>query len=150
LIRLARSDDADRIRFIADAAYQGYLSKLGRPPAPMIADFEHHILKDRVTVFEENKVVSGYAILIIDDQRALLDNIAVDPGFQRKGIGRRLVDDVEREAVLRGYHHLELYTNVVMTANVRWYEAHGFVETKRVTEAGFRRIYMMKDLKPAR
>lgn len=33
-----------------------------------------------------------------------------------------------------------------MSDNVRWYEKLGFVETKRIDEAGFRRIYMKKML----
>lgn len=40
----------------------------------------------------------------------------------------------------------DLYTNVVMTENIRWYEKLGFVETKRVREQGFSRVYMQKVL----
>ena len=33
-----------------------------------------------------------------------------------------------------------------MTSNIRWYEKLGFVETRRLEEKGFSRVYMRKDL----
>ena len=133
---------------IAKAAYHVYIERLGRPPAPMIADFAQHIDRDRVIVAERDYEVLGYAILIADEKRALLDNIAVDPAGQRSGVGRSLIERIEQEALALGHRSLELYTNVVMTENVRWYERQGFAETKRVMERGFHRIYMAKDLVP--
>ena len=144
MIRLAGPDDATAIQGIAESAYQIYIGDLGRPPAPMVADFARHLDRDRVVVFELDDVIAGYAIVIDDGHRALLDNIAVDPAFQGKGIGRALVDDAERHAATLGYEALDLYTNVVMTANIAWYRKLGFMETRRVEERGFRRVYMSK------
>lgn len=110
----------------------------------MVADFADHIDQDWVIVFERDGVVVGYAILLTNDQRALLDNIAIDPTCQRSGAGTTLVAHVEQRVIDLGYGALHLYTNVVMSDNVRWYEKLGFVETRRVDEAGFRRIYMSK------
>lgn len=144
--RASFEDDVTAIRRVAEQAYRIYVKDLGGPPAPMIADFARHIDQDWVIVFQLDDVIAGYAILIDDGERALLDNIAVDPSHQGKGIGRALVDEVERETASRGHGHLELYTNVVMTKNVRWYRTLGFVETKRVIEGGFHRIYMSKHI----
>ncbi len=36
--------------------------------------------------------MAGYAILIVDERRALLDNVAIDPAHQRLEIGQALVD----------------------------------------------------------
>lgn len=97
-------------------------------------------------VFEQKGVVAGYAILLANEHRALLDNIAVDPACQCSGMGAALIEHVEQRVADFGYEALTLYTNVVMTDNVRWYEELGFSETRRVDEAGFRRIYMKKDV----
>lgn len=45
----------------------------------MVADFAVHIDQDWVIVFEREGMIAGYAILLTNEQRALLDNIAVDP-----------------------------------------------------------------------
>ncbi len=142
MIRQARSDDLMAIRRIVGEAYRSYVALLGKAPAPMVADFAAHIDQDWVIVFEREGVIQGYAILRTNEQRALLDNIAVDPACQRSGIGVALIEHVEQHAGSLGFDALELYTNVVMEDNVRWYEKLGFVETGRVDEAGFRRIYM--------
>jgi L-amino acid N-acyltransferase YncA len=62
LIREATADDADRIGAIARAAYAKYLPRMGREPAPMVADFGAEIAAQRVVVIETAGKVSGYMI----------------------------------------------------------------------------------------
>lgn len=114
----------------------------------MIADFKRHIDEDWVIVFEWGGVIAGYAILLSDERRPLLDNIAVAPGHQHSGIGHTLIERVEQQADVLGHRSLELYTNVIMTENIRWYEKIGFIEDRRVVEDGFHRVYMKKALGP--
>lgn len=111
----------------------------------MVADFAAHIDQDPLIVFEQEGAVAGYAILLVDERRALLDNIAVDPAHQRRGIGLALIDQIKGLATDLGYETLDLYTNAVMTANISWYEKLGFVETGRAKEQGFHRIYMSSE-----
>jgi ribosomal protein S18 acetylase RimI-like enzyme len=144
LIRKALASDAAPIRRVAEDAYAVYAESLGRPPAPMVADFERHIREDWVIVAERDSRIDGYAVLKTNQGRALLDNIAVDPALQRSGLGSALIERVERHAFKCGHDRLELYTNVVMTDSFRWYQKLGFVETRRITEDGFHRIYMEK------
>jgi hypothetical protein len=40
----------------------------------------------------------------------------------------------------------QLYTNVKMVRNMRWYERLGFIETRRGVEKGFARVYCRKTL----
>ena len=54
MIRSAGLGDAAAIRRVAKRAYQIYVQDLGRPPAPMVADFEHHTEHDRVIVWDED------------------------------------------------------------------------------------------------
>src|SRR5438552_14821934 len=62
LIRRATADDAARIGAIARAAYAKYVSRIGREPAPMVADFAGHIAADHVVVVEAAGVVDGYMV----------------------------------------------------------------------------------------
>lgn len=99
MIRRALPDDVPAIRRIAENAYQPYLAQLGKKPAPMVADFKKHVDEDWVVVFDRGGSLLGYAILLIDDQRVLLDNIAVDACAQRQGIGATLMDHIERHVI---------------------------------------------------
>ena len=41
---------------------------------------------------------------------------------------------------------MSLYTNAKMTRNLDWYVKLGFVETRRIREDGFDRVYFEKTL----
>ena len=78
LIRRATADDAARIGAIARAAYAKYVSRMGREPAPMVADFAEHIAADHVVVVEAAGVVDGYMVAWAEIDAYFVDNIAVD------------------------------------------------------------------------
>jgi ribosomal protein S18 acetylase RimI-like enzyme len=75
-----------------------------------------------------------------------IDNIAVDPAEQGRGLGRRLMDHAERAARRHGLAALRLYTNAAMSENLALYRRMGFVETHRAVEHGFARVFMRRDL----
>jgi GNAT superfamily N-acetyltransferase len=77
----------------------------------------------------------------------LLDNIAILPEGQGKGYGRALIEFAEAEARRRGFAEIRLYTHEMMTENIVLYKRIGFVETHRISEKGFDRVYMTKQLK---
>lgn len=52
MIRRAETRDVQSIKRIADNAYRFYVARLGKKPAPMVVDFDKHILDDWVIVFE--------------------------------------------------------------------------------------------------
>jgi ribosomal protein S18 acetylase RimI-like enzyme len=56
----------------------------------------------------------------------------------------------EKLAEASGLTALTLYTNELMTENVRYYGKIGYTETARRTEDGYRRVYMRKALTPPR
>ncbi len=76
----------------------------------------------------------------------LLDNIAVVPAAQGKGLGRRLLAFAETAARNENLPAIRLYTNQAMTENVALYTRIGYVETHRGEENGFHRVYMTKRL----
>ena len=76
-----------------------------------------------------------------------IENVAVHPAHQHRGFGRRLLLFAERQAVSNGLSEMRLYTNEVMTENIRYYRRLGYQEIDRRTENGFRRVFMRKGLK---
>jgi ribosomal protein S18 acetylase RimI-like enzyme len=148
-IRSAVADDVARIGAIARAAYALYVPRIGREPAPMVADFEAEVAANRVVVIEAAGSVRGYMIAWPEPDAYFIDNIAVDPESQGDGLGRRLIDHAVAQAEKLNLPALRLYTNALMTENLSMYARLGFVETHRVVEKGFHRVYMRWSLRGA-
>ena len=83
MIRRATEDDVARIAAIARAAYVKYVSRIGREPPPMIADFAAEIAAGHVVVIEIARAVEGYLISWPKMEVYFIDNIAVDPAILR-------------------------------------------------------------------
>jgi ribosomal protein S18 acetylase RimI-like enzyme len=145
-IRAADAADARRIGEIARAAYLKYVPRIGREPAPMAADFAAEIAAGRVVVVEAGGSVLGYLVAWPQADGYFIDNIAVDPAEQGRGLGRHLMNYAERETRRHGLAALRLYTNVAMSENLSLYRRMGFVETHRAVEQGFSRVFMRRDL----
>ena len=96
-IRLAMTTDVPAIKLIARKSFERYVPLIGKPPAPMNANFSGHILKDTVFIAQSEKKqgsVLGYAIVLQRDGEWLLDNIAVSPEAQGRGVGSAIMFDL--------------------------------------------------------
>jgi len=110
-----------------------------------VADFDAHIAKDICLVLWLAGKIAGYAIVLDSADGYWLENIAVHPEHHKKGLGTALIEAVE--AVIRPRaDHYQLYTNIVMLSNARWYLSLGFKQTKEAVEDGFHRLYFKKTL----
>ena len=146
-IRPAEPADAPRLREIALAAYAKYVDRIGLEPGPMGADYEEAIESGEVWVAMPDDVVAGYAVTRHPgDEGVLLENLAVAPDHQGRGIGRALIAHVETRAMARGATYVELFTHEAMTENRRLYARLGYEETGYVVEDGYRRVLMEKTL----
>jgi ribosomal protein S18 acetylase RimI-like enzyme len=141
-IRGATADDAVRMRAIALAAYAKYVPRIGREPAPMVADYEAEVAANRAVVIEVAGNVCGYMIAWPEPDAVFIDNIGVDPACQGGGLGRRLIGHAVSQTDRLGLPALRLYTNGLMSENLAMYAHIGFVETHRSLEKGFHRVYM--------
>jgi ribosomal protein S18 acetylase RimI-like enzyme len=145
--RPARAAEAETLRRIVNESYAHYIERMGKPPGPMLDDYARRIEDGQAWVLEMDGTIAGLVVLEDDGQGALLlDNIAVNPAAQGKGIGRRLIAFTENEARRRGCQEVRLYTHVLMVENIALYTRLGFRETGRVSEKGFDRVYMAKSL----
>lgn len=146
IIRPARAEGAAQIAACVAAAYRHYIPRMGRPPGPMLDDYAQVIWQHDVFVLESDHSVIGTVVLIRKGQGILLDNVAVDPAYQGKGYGRRLIECAETEARRQGFAQLDLYTHECMTENIAMYKRLGYAETERRSERGYQRVYMRKQL----
>jgi len=148
-VRPATAADADAIARCVDAAYRHYIARIGKMPGPMLDDYAQVVRRERVFVAQVDDMpgaIAGVLVLMQTVDGFLLDNIAVHPDHQRRGIGRRLLRLAESEARDSGCAHLALYTHELMTESIDFYRRVGYRETARRTERGYNRVYMRKAL----
>jgi len=145
-IRLAVEADAAALRRIAVAAYQHYVPRIGREPAPMTADYADAARRGQAWVAAEEGEAAGFIILIPQPGYLLLENVAVLPAAQGRGVGARLLALAEEHACSLHLPEVRLYTNEAMTENLAYYPRHGYTETHRAQQDGFRRVFFRKRL----
>jgi ribosomal protein S18 acetylase RimI-like enzyme len=145
MIRLARLKDCAVIEGILRQAYCGYIDRIGKPPGPMLDDYRRRIAEGVVHVLEEaDGSLAAVIVLLLKTDHLLLDNIAVRPDRQRRGLGRTLIAFAEAEARHNGLAELRLYTHAKMIENIALYTRLGFTETSRGHESGYDRVFMSK------
>jgi GNAT superfamily N-acetyltransferase len=91
--------------------------------------------------------IAGILVLLEEEDHLLLDNVAVDPRHQGKGVGRALIDFAEQEARRRSHAEIRLYTHQAMHENIALYPRLGYEETGRAEQAGFQRVFFRKTLR---
>jgi ribosomal protein S18 acetylase RimI-like enzyme len=143
-IRRAMAGEAGAVAAVVNAAYRSWIARIGKPPGPMLDDYAKRIADGQVWVVGHAEAIAGILVLEETPDAFMLDNIAVLPERHGEGLGRRLLEFAEAEAVRRGRNEIRLYTNALMTENIALYARIGYVETARVTEKGFDRVYMAK------
>ncbi len=143
-IRRATTADLTGIQQLMTDAFTKYIERIGRPPAPMTTDDAAALDRSGVWVIESGDATVG--ALVTEDRvdYLLLETTAVAPAAQGCGHGRLLLDRAECDAAELGLTEVRLYTNEAMTENLSFYQRHGYRETGRAQQDGFRRVYVSK------
>ena len=146
-MRAAIQGDADAVAACVRAAYRRYVRRIGKRPGPMRADYRRVVRERNVLVAEAEGKIVGVLVTGASRRGFLLDNVAVHPAAQGRGVGHALLAHAEAEAKRAGHRSIWLYTHQSMTENRALYERIGYVEVARRTEHGFPRVYMRKRLR---
>ena len=125
-IRPAVAADAEAVRDLTRRAYAKWAPLIGREPLPMGFDQAAAIRDDRVEVMVIDGGIVGVAHLVVEDERVLLENLAIDPDRAGSGLGRRLLGHVEAVTRDLGRGWTALYTNARFAENLRFYAAAGY------------------------
>lgn len=133
-----------KLRSLAATAYLLYLPRIGRPPAPVTADYAAIVSRGEASVAVRADQIIGMIVLVAEADCLLLENVAVLPAEQGRGVGTRLLEFAEARARDLGLPAIRLYTNEAMTENLAYYRRRGYVETHRAQEHGLRRVYFIK------
>jgi N-acetylglutamate synthase-like GNAT family acetyltransferase len=143
-VRRAGPSDVAVIERIVHAAFEIYVARIGRKPAPMGADYRAAVASSRVWVIEADGEVAGVVVNEVHDDHLLLDTVAVAPGAQGHGYGALLLARAEDDARELGLSEVRLLTNQAMTENQTFYLRHGYIETARGRQDGYDRVFYTK------
>lgn len=144
MIRPGVPGDVPRLGEIARAAYAPYVPLIGFDPPPLLQDFAADVAEGAVWVADDP--VAGYVVARPQAGDWLLENVAVAPEAQGRGLGRALIALAEDEGARRGFARIVLYTNIHMASNLKLYPALGYREVDRRTEHGLSRVFFEKTL----
>jgi len=142
-IRAATSDDADALKICMESAYTAYQERMaGARLPPMDADYLSEINNYPTWVVELDKTILGGLIMSLEDGRASIANIAIDPKYQGQGIGGALMKFAESKARENNYSEICLTTHVLLRENISLYQHLGWQEIERNED----KVYMKKVL----
>jgi ribosomal protein S18 acetylase RimI-like enzyme len=145
-LRRAGETDVAALGLIATAAYEHYVPRIGRAPAPMTADYAGPVGQGQAWVAVENGQIAGFVILVAHPDHLLLENVAVHPAAQGRGVGTRLLELAQDQARRLHLGEIRLYTHQAMTENQAYYARRGYAETHRAGQDGFERVFFTKRL----
>ena len=145
--RRAGEKDAEIVRALVHAAYAKWVPVIGRCPKPMNADYECAVNAHLIELAYLEGELAGLIELIPAADHLLLENLAVAPALQSRGIGCRLMARVEALTRARGLSLVRLYTNKAFTPNLRFYERLGYeIEREEPIKSGGTLVHLAKTL----
>ena len=146
-LTLANDDDTRPLAALARDLIETGLGWAYRPPR--IASLIHDA--DTVTLVARTASRPiGFAVMRFGDERAHLILLAVQPGHQRRGIGRKLIEWLLASAYTAGIASVHIELRASNAPAYAFYRALGFAETIRVPgyyrgrETALRMIRMLR------
>ncbi len=126
LLRSATLADASAIRALTREAYAKWVPVIGREPKPMTADYAEAVQKHRIDPLYLDGELAALIEMIPAADYFLIENVAVSPALQGRGLGRKLLSHAEQIAASLGYDEIKLYTNKLFAENVQFYGKLGY------------------------
>jgi ribosomal protein S18 acetylase RimI-like enzyme len=145
-LRRAVASDASAIRALTREAYAKWVPLIGREPKPMTADYAEAVRRHRIDLLHLDGVLAALIETIAEADHLLIENVAVAPEFQGRGLGRKLMAHAEQIAASSGHAEIRLYTNKLFAENIELYRRLGYrVDREEVLAIGVA-VHMSKSM----
>ncbi len=113
----------------------------------MTADYAEAVQKHRFDLLYSQETLEALIETIPQSDHLLIENVAVSPRFQGRGLGRKLMAHAEKVAASLGRRETKLYTNKLFAENIQCYIKLGYrVEREYDFKGGFV-VHMSKPIK---
>jgi ribosomal protein S18 acetylase RimI-like enzyme len=143
-IRRATPADATAIRDLTRAAYAKWVPVIGREPRPMTVDYQNAVVNHLIDLLYADSHLAALIETIPATSHLLVENLAVAPGHQGNGYGRKLMDHAEKLAASLGLSEIRLYTNKLFAANLCFYTRLGYRIDREEAFKGGLAVHMSK------
>jgi len=130
-LRRAGPADAIAVRALTRLAYAKWVPLIGREPLPMTADYDRAVAAHMIDLYEADGRLLALIETITAGDHLLIENLAVHPDQQGKGLGELLLGHARELARELGHGEIRLYTNAAFAANIAFYAKRGFSEYSR-------------------
>jgi ribosomal protein S18 acetylase RimI-like enzyme len=136
IIRLANSSDTENIYHILSEAFKSYKKHYTKEAykATVISIDEiekrikNHEINILVTLFND-RIVGTASIFEKNHNNLYISTMAVNPHYQKKGIGYQLLEYISNFARKKNFHQLSLESFKPLKSAIRLYEKYGFKKT---------------------
>lgn len=143
--RPATRDDVEAIRALVHAAYAKWVPLIGREPMPMKTDYAVAIVEHDFDLLCDGDSIAGLIETQHRPDHLWIENVAVHPDRQGKGLGTKLLKWAEKRAEVAGTGELRLLTNEAFTANIKFYKKLGYkIDRTEPFHLGGTTVYMSK------
>jgi GNAT superfamily N-acetyltransferase len=146
VLRPAIATDATAIRNLTRESYAKWVPLIGREPLPMTADYAEAIKRHRIDLLYLDGNLTALIEMIPETDHLIIENVAVSPANQGKGMGRRLMAHAEVVAAALGHTEIRLYTNMLFVENVLLYHKLGYAVDREETWKGGIIVHMSKSV----
>ena len=148
--RKAKLSDAGTVLSISRKAYgPAYLELIGELPRPASEDYRPWIERNLVWILEIRGKAVGVLVLEHDIDFWTIWSIAVDPDYQGRGLGMRLIEKAIALARAQGVQRIRLHTNSRMEGNLALYRKAGFHRIKvspHPSRQGHELVHLQKEI----
>ncbi|MDR3120852.1 MAG: GNAT family N-acetyltransferase [Clostridiales bacterium] len=154
IIRKAVREDADAIYGILKNSVSEYIERSGIPlPLDAMLESVEAIERgieaaDVFIAIMDGIPVGTVRVALREGAPALLSKLGVVSGYHNIGIGKSLMNLVDKVLSERGVASLELYTAAKNANIMRFYYGRGFYVDSTAKERGYIRALMRKDYAP--
>lgn len=112
----------------------------------MNANYEWAIREHQIHLMYMDSQMVGLIETMLREDHLWIENVAVRPEAQGRGLGQLLLAHAEDKAVEARRDEIRLLTNAAFEANVALYEKIGYVIVNREPLMGGTTIYMSKSV----
>jgi GNAT superfamily N-acetyltransferase len=145
-MRRARLADVAAITALTRAAYARWVPVIGREPLPMVADYAAAVARHWIDLWHEGDDLAALVEMVPRADHLWIENLAVSPDHQGKGLGRVMLAHAENMAQGAGLAQIKLLTNAAFAANLVFYPHMGFAEERREPFQGGETVYFTMSL----
>ena len=151
IIRKAVKEDAVAISAILKCAFEAYKTTAGityqlEATTESIEEIEDDIAYKEVFIaFMDNEPVGTVRVSAIDSETAILTRLGVVPDHQNIGIGKSLMNLVDKVAKKRGFTRIQLFAASKNYDLIRFYYSRGFYVVSTGEDRGYVRAMLVKE-----